>query len=68
MKKFVKYPVNATTIPLLQRRIFTPEDVTALLHQIKQFHDHSIGVSELPDGNGVEFQIDDDYYAVVMNK
>lgn len=68
MKKFVKNPINATTIPILQRRLFTPEDVAALLHQIKQLHGYSVGVSELPEGNGVEFQIDDDYYAVVMNK
>ena len=67
MKKFIKQPIHANTIPLLQRRIFTPQDFARMLRQITQLHGCSIGVNELPGGNGVDFMIDDECYTAIMN-
>lgn len=67
MRKFVKYPVKASTVPLIQKRIFTPEDFGRLLRQIKQLRGYSISVTEVPDEIAVEFAIGDDIYSAILD-
>lgn len=67
MKKFTKYPIHANTIPLLQRCIFTAEDVAMLLHQIKQLRNYTISASEIPGENSIEFAIGDDIYTAILD-
>lgn len=68
MKKFVKHPIHANSIPMLQRRIFTPGDLGDFLRQIKQLQGCSISVCETPDQNSIDFIIDDDVYTAVIDK
>lgn len=67
MKKFTKYPIKANAVPLIKKRIFTPEDVARLLCQIKQLRGYTISVSEVPDEIGVEFAIDDSTYTAILD-
>lgn len=66
MKKFVKYPIKANTVPLIQKRIFSPEDFGRLLRQIKQLRGYTISVTEVPDKLGVEFAVGDDIYTAIL--
>lgn len=65
MKKFVKHPIKATTVPLLHQCIFTPHDVGMLLRQIKQLRGYSISVGESPEG--IDFAVGEDIYTAIMD-
>lgn len=67
MRKFVKHPIKANTVPLIQKRIFTPEDFGRLLRQIKQLRGYSISACEVPDEIAVEFAIGDDIYTAILD-
>ena len=66
MRKFVKHPIKATTVPILHQKVFTPHDVGMLLRQIIQLRGYSISVCESPDG--VEFSVGEDIYTAMLGK
>lgn len=51
MRKFVKYPVRASTQNMASKRMFTPTDVVQLLSQITELSGCEISLWDTTDGS-----------------